>query len=63
VIQRQRAAAEDRPDRERALCPFHPARLALDRQRGATLMFSFVGWEAVAPLTTRFADLAGSCRA
>jgi amino acid efflux transporter len=26
------------------------------------LMLSFVGWEAIAPLTDRFADRGGSCR-
>lgn len=36
--------------------PFAPHGWTAIGQAGATLMLSFVGWEAVAPLTTRFAD-------
>jgi len=37
--------------------PFAPHGWPSIGSAAATLMFSFVGWEAVAPLTTRFADL------
>jgi amino acid efflux transporter len=36
--------------------PFAPHGWLTVGSAAATLMFSFVGWEAVAPLTTRFAD-------
>src|SRR6478609_1179703 len=36
--------------------PFAPHGWLSIGSAAATLMFSFVGWEAVAPLTTRFAD-------
>jgi amino acid efflux transporter len=36
--------------------PFAPHGYLSVGSAAATLMFSFVGWEAVAPLTTRFAD-------
>ena len=36
--------------------PFAPHGWLSVGSAAATLMFSFVGWEAVAPLTTRFAD-------
>ena len=36
--------------------PFAPHGLLSVGHAAATLMFSFVGWEAVAPLTTRFPD-------
>jgi amino acid efflux transporter len=36
--------------------PFAPHGWLAVGSAAATLMFSFVGWEAVAPLTTRFAD-------
>ena len=36
--------------------PFAPHGWPAVGSAAATLMFSFVGWEAVAPLTTRFAD-------
>jgi amino acid efflux transporter len=36
--------------------PFAPHGLGAVGHAAATLMLSFVGWEAVAPLTTRFAD-------
>jgi amino acid efflux transporter len=36
--------------------PFAPHGLLAVGHAAATLMLSFVGWEAVAPLTTRFAD-------
>jgi amino acid efflux transporter len=36
--------------------PFAPHGLLSVGSAAATLMFSFVGWEAVAPLTTRFAN-------
>ena len=36
--------------------PFAPHGWSAIGQAAATLMLSFVGWEAVAPLTSRFAD-------
>ncbi|MGH3226831.1 MAG: amino acid permease, partial [Streptosporangiaceae bacterium] len=39
--------------------PFAPHGWLSVGSAAATLMFSFAGWEAVAPLTTRFADPAG----
>jgi len=42
--------------------PFAPHGWPSIGRAASTLMLSFVGWEAVAPLTARFADPSGNCR-
>ncbi len=50
------AAGSARAARAGNWAPFAPHGWLPVGSAAATLMFSFVGWEAVAPLTTRFAD-------